>query len=65
MKPNIDSKGRLARGALALIFFLLAAVLFSQSLVLSILFALAGLFTAFEALRSWCAVRACGIRTPF
>ena len=65
MRPNIGKSGRLARGGFGLIFLLTAAVLFPQSGWLAGLFAIAGGFTIFEALRGWCAVRACGIKTPF
>jgi hypothetical protein len=65
MKRNIDNKGRAARGGLALICFLAAGWLVLFSWILAALFALAGLFTLFEALKGWCAVRACGIKTRF
>ncbi|MBA2431440.1 MAG: DUF2892 domain-containing protein [Chthoniobacterales bacterium] len=65
MKRNIDNKGRAARGGIALIFFLTTGCLVPFSWILAALFALAGLFTLFEALKGWCAVRACGIKTLF
>lgn len=64
MKPNIDTKGRVARGGLAVIFLLAAACLVPYNGFLAVMFLAFGLFTAFEALRGWCAVRACGIKTP-
>jgi hypothetical protein len=48
---------------MALIFFLAAGCLVPFSGVLAVVFALVGLFTLFEALKGWCAVRACGIKT--
>jgi membrane-bound ClpP family serine protease len=65
MKRNIDNKGRTARGGMALILFLAAGCLVPFSWILAALFAVAGLFTLFEALKGWCAVRACGIKTRF
>jgi hypothetical protein len=65
MKPNIDNKGRAARGGIAAIFLLAGACLVSQAPVLAAIFILIGLFCAFEAWRAWCAIRACGIKLPF
>jgi hypothetical protein len=64
MKPNIDEKGRVARGGLAVIFLLAGACLIPEASMLAALFILIGLFCAFEAWIGWCAVRACGVKTP-
>ena len=64
MKPNIDNKGRIARGGIAVIFLLAGACLISEASVLAAIFILIGLFCAFEAWIGWCAVRACGVKTP-
>ena len=63
MKPNIDSKGRIARGGIAVVFLLAGGCLISQTRVLAAIFILIGLFCAFEAWIGWCAVRACGAKT--
>ena len=65
MKQNIDKTGRIARGGLSIIFLLVAGVLVPYAAPLAGIFLLVGLFTLFEAARGWCAVRACGIKTPF
>lgn len=65
MKQNIDKTGRVARGGIGIIFLLAAGILTPYSAPLAIIFLLVGLFTLFEAARGWCAVRACGLRTPF
>ncbi|HSH40081.1 MAG TPA: YgaP-like transmembrane domain [Chthoniobacterales bacterium] len=65
MKQNIDSGGRVARGGISVICLLGAGVLGPYSAPLAVIFLLFGLFTMFEAVRGWCAVRACGIKTPF
>lgn len=65
MRQNIDRKGRAARGGIGLLFLLCGALLLQQSGTLAILCFVCGLFTLLEALRGWCAVRACGIKTPF
>jgi Protein of unknown function (DUF2892) len=64
MKPNIDSKGRVARGGMAVIFLLAGGCLIPQTIALAAIFMLIGLFCAFEAWIGWCAVRACGVKTP-
>jgi len=64
MKPNIDNKGRVARGGMAVVFLLFGAYLIPEAPVFAGIFSLIGLFCAFEAWIGWCAVRACGVRTP-
>lgn len=67
MKPffsrNIDNKGRLVRGLAALALLVGAAFGFASSTWLGIALMTSGVFIAFEALRGWCALRACGIKT--
>lgn len=67
MKPifsrNIDNKGRLMRGFGALALLVGAGFAFTLSVWLGLMLLAAGVFVAFEALRGWCALRACGIRT--
>ena len=63
--PNLDKKGRRLRGlgAAALILGGLAA--WPASLLLGLMLLASGAFVLFEALRGWCALRACGIKTKF
>lgn len=67
MKPiftrNIDNKGRLVRGLGALALLVGAGFGFAVSPWLGVALLASGVFVAFEALRGWCALRACGIRT--
>ena len=67
MKPffsrNIDNKGRLVRGFGALALLVGAGFGFTVSVWLGIALLTSGVFVAFEALRGWCALRACGIKT--
>lgn len=67
MKPlcsrNIGTKGRLLRGFAALALLVGAVFGFLASMGLGLVLLASGLFVAFEALRGWCALRACGIRT--
>ncbi len=62
-KPNIGRTGRILRGAAGLALLGVAAWVYQVSLPACLLLAAAGLFCVFEALRGWCAVRACGVRT--
>ncbi len=62
---NIDGKGRLVRGLMGVVLLVGAAFSWTVSLWLTLLLAAAGVFGLFEALRGWCAARACGIKTRF
>jgi hypothetical protein len=64
VRPNIDKKGRVARGGIAVVFLLAGVCLFPEAFVLAAIFIVIGLFCAFEAWVGWCAVRACGVNTP-
>ena len=61
--PNIGPKGRLIRGLGALVLFVGAGFSFSLSRWLGVVLLASGAFVLFEALRGWCALRACGIKT--
>jgi hypothetical protein len=67
MKPlfsrNIDNKGRLIRGLGALVLLVGAGFGFTISVWLGLGLLAAGVFVGFEALRGWCVMRACGIKT--
>ena len=62
---NIDNRGRLVRGLAALALLVGAVFSFTVSVWLGLTLLASGLFIAFEALRGWCALRACGIKTKF
>jgi len=62
---NIDYKGRLFRGIIGVLLLAGGVVaLFCIWRVAVILLAIAA-FTLFEAIRGWCGLRACGIKTKF
>ena len=61
--PNIGNKGRLVRGLGAVGLFIGAWVAFDVATWLGVLLIACGGFVLFEALRGWCALRACGIKT--
>ena len=67
MKPffsrNISNTGRLVRALGALALLLGAGFGFFVSVWLGAVLAVSGVFVLFEALRGWCVLRACGIKT--
>jgi hypothetical protein len=63
--PNIEKKGRLLRGLTAVALIIGGIVALPFSLILSVVLFASGAFVLFEALRGWCAFRACGIKTKF
>jgi len=67
MKPlfprNISSTGRLGRALGALVLLIGAGFGFFASVWLGAGLAVSGVFVLFEALRGWCALRACGSKT--
>jgi hypothetical protein len=63
MARNIDNRGRLVRGIGALALLVGAGFGFAVSWWLGGVLLTSAVFVAFEALRGWCALRACGIKT--
>jgi hypothetical protein len=63
--PNLEKKGRVIRGLLAAALFIGGLAAWDFNWFLSLVFLLSGAFVLFEALRGWCALRACGIKTKF
>ena len=64
-KPNLNFRGRMARGVIGSLCLIAGIVLVDYRLWLGLIFVVAGLFAIFESLRGWCLVRACGVRTRF
>jgi hypothetical protein len=64
-KPNLNFRGRMARGVIGTLCLIAGIVLVDYRLWLGLIFVVAGLFAIFESLRGWCLVRACGVRTKF
>ena len=63
LAPNIGKNGRFLRGLIAVGLFVSAWFAFGVATWLGIVLGAFGVFALFEALRGWCAMRACGIRT--
>jgi hypothetical protein len=67
MKPlfarNLSNRGRRVRGLGALVLLIGAGFGFFASVWLGAGLAVSGVFVLFEALRGWCVLRACGLKT--
>ena len=61
--PNLQTQGRVARGAIALVLGIAALFCIRTSRTLGLLLLVSSLFSFYEAARGWCVLRACGIRT--
>ena len=62
-KPNIDSCGRLMRGSLGALLVIGGMVVCNYNVWAAVAMILSGGFCLFEAVRGWCVMRACGIKT--
>ncbi len=60
---NIGFHGRLARGVVGTLALIAGIIMADFELWICLLLVAVGLFAIFEAVRGWCLVRACGIRT--
>ncbi len=72
LTPNIQRAGRIVRIAFGILFDIAAVVLIVRGameggtgmIVGGVALLLAGSFMIFEGVRSWCIVRAMGVKTP-
>jgi len=62
-RPNLKRTGRIARGVIGTLCLIAGIALVDVSLWLGLIFVAAGLFAIFEAVRGWCLIRACGVKT--
>lgn len=60
---NIDNKGRLARAISGALLLIGGVVAVSFLWWLGLILLASGAFVLFEAMRGWCVMRACGIKT--
>jgi hypothetical protein len=63
--PNLGKKGRWLRGLGAVALLAGGLAMLPVNVFVSLGFFAGGAFMLFEALRGWCALRACGIKTKF
>lgn len=61
--PNIDNRGRLVRGIIGGLLLLGGLVAAFTIWWLGLVLLASAAFALFEAVRGWCGLRACGIRT--
>jgi len=61
--PNIDSRGRIVRAVLGGLLVIGGLVACGYNLWAAVALTLSGGFCLFEAVRGWCVMRACGIKT--
>ena len=63
-RPNINRQGRIARGVVGSLFLIPGIIIAGDIKWWAGLFLVVpGLFAIFEAVRGWCIVRACGLKT--
>jgi hypothetical protein len=65
LRPNLEPKGRLIRGVGAAALALAGLLMLFKLALLGIVLLVSAAFVAFEALRGWCVLRACGLKTKF
>ncbi|MCU0771565.1 MAG: DUF2892 domain-containing protein [Verrucomicrobia bacterium] len=61
--PNLETRGRIVRGVAAILLLLGALYALTEAWWLGLILLVCGGFTLFEAVRGWCVVRACGVKT--
>ncbi len=64
-RRNIDRKGRILRATLGVLLVVAGLVLATYQLWVGIVLVTSGGFVLFEAVRGWCLMRACGIKTKY
>ena len=62
-RPNIDSRGRWVRAIAGSVLAIAGLVAGGHVWWLGAVLILSGGFVLFEAVRGWCVMRACGIKT--
>jgi len=61
--PNIDNRGRLARGIIGCALLICGVFAWRFIWWVGLILLASAAFTLFEAIRGWCGLRACGIKT--
>jgi hypothetical protein len=62
---NLDARGRLVRGSLGVALMVTGLLVSQPDGWACVLLVASGGFVLYEAVRGWCVMRACGIRTPW
>jgi hypothetical protein len=61
---NLETRGRLVRGSLGVALIVAGFLVSEPDGWVCVLLVASGCFVLYEAVRGWCVMRACGIRTP-
>lgn len=61
---NLETRGRLVRGCLGVALIVAGLLVSEPDGWVCVLLVASGGFVLYEAVRGWCVMRACGIRTP-
>ena len=61
--PNITSAGRWVRAVIGLVLLIGGVIAVQQLVWLGVVLFLSSGFVLFEAVRGWCFLRACGLKT--
>ncbi|MCC6822639.1 MAG: YgaP-like transmembrane domain [Verrucomicrobiota bacterium] len=61
--PNLETRGRLVRGAGGSVLVAGGVAFCGVNLLAAVILIVSGGFMLFEAVRGWCVMRACGIKT--
>jgi len=62
---NIDRRGRIVRALWGLALIIVGVLLWTRSAWICLGLVAFGAFALYEAVRGWCVMRACGIKTQF
>lgn len=60
---NLETRGRVVRGIAGIALLIAGAALCGVNLLAAVVIIVCGGFVLFEAVRGWCLMRACGIKT--
>ncbi len=64
LQSNIDRKGRISRAIIGTLCLIVGVIVSSQvKWWIGLILICAGVFVIFEAIKKWCVLRACGIKT--
>ena len=63
--PNIDGRGRLVRASLGALLVVAGLIMCRINVWVAVALIISGGFCLFEAVRGWCVMRACGVKTKF
>ena len=61
--PNISGGGRVVRAAFGVVLIVSGTFLVLRGHLAALILMAGGMFALYEALRGWCIMRACGIKT--